>query len=78
METSFIFSIILKKWKEYDVKTKKFIRYTFGPNHSLLFKNLNTGMLLDNFKIPGTLNQSFYVASSDGWECVLILFSINI
>jgi hypothetical protein len=86
----YVFNYIEKKWKEYDVKTKKFIRYTFGPNHStnnsayylssdtvytefnshnhsILFKNLNTGILLDSFKIPNTPNQTYYSASPKEW-----------
>jgi hypothetical protein len=87
----YVLNTIENKWKEYDVKTKKFIRNTFGPdrntnnsahyvssdsvytefnliNHSLLFKNLNSGLLLDSFKIPNTPNTPTYSASPSEWK----------
>jgi hypothetical protein len=68
--------------REYDVKTKEFKRVVKGiisasdsslagfdyTSHSLMFRNGNTGVLLDSFKIPNTPNTPLYQVSSIGYE----------
>lgn len=38
----YVYNYIENKWKEYDVKTKKFIRYTFGPDPVFLSSELSS------------------------------------
>ncbi|MBE2188066.1 MAG: hypothetical protein IAE98_01240, partial [Candidatus Kapabacteria bacterium] len=73
---------ITKELKEYDVKTKEFKRIVKGiisssdsslvgfnyTSHSLMFRNGNTGVLLDSFKIPNTPNTPLFHVSSTGYE----------
>ena len=70
----YIYNITEKILREYDVKTKEFIRialnvvnssdssaWGFNYNHnSLVFYNANSGELLDSFKIPGSPDEPLY------------------
>ena len=70
----YIFNVEENIRKEYDVKTKEFIKiaklriqmpdssiFGYNENHnSLLFYNANSGELLDSFKVPGSPDEPIY------------------
>ncbi|GAB1372199.1 hypothetical protein MASR1M45_22610 [Candidatus Kapaibacterium sp.] len=74
----YIFNVEENILREYDIKTKEFIRiakyrisssdssvFVFNKLHnSLLFYNANSGELLDSFKIPGSPDEPLYSLTS--------------